>query len=70
MGEVSRFAGHTLGEPLAVDRRVKILKARATLSRLRKGEEDEVLLNGAAFGRTESKVEEGIAYRTGVPTMK
>ena len=70
MREFSRFAGHTLGEQPALDRRVKILKERAKLTRFFESEEAGGSLSGAAAGRTGSGVDEGIAYRTSGSRMK
>ena len=70
MRDFSRFAGHTLGEEPALDRRVKILKERAKLSRFFEGEEAGGSPDGAAAGRTEPTVDEGMAHRTSMPTMK
>jgi hypothetical protein len=70
MRDISRFTGHTLGEPSALDRRVKILKERAKLSRLSEGEETGISPNGTAADRRGLRFDEGMAYRTSVPTMK
>ncbi len=51
MSEISRFAGHEIGERSACDQRVRFLKERARLSRLPEGEGVEFPLNGTSAGR-------------------